>query len=84
MHLQGFAHSDESLLLQIWGNKVKTCTDDALMLQQTALGISNLNDCYWFKKPILVLIRSLSGIDGNLRSAESSPVKIKFYTKPFP
>ena len=27
-HSQEFAHSDESLLLQIWENKVKTCTDD--------------------------------------------------------
>ena len=39
-HLQEFAHSDESLLLHIWGNKVKTCTDDVLMLQQTAPCIS--------------------------------------------
>ena len=68
----------------IWGNKVKTCTDDVLMLQQTAPGISKLNDCYWFKKPILVLIHSLSGIYGNIRSAESSPVNIKFHTEPFP
>ena len=50
------------------------CTDVALCFW---------NDCYWFIKPILVLIHSLSGIYGNLRSAESSPVNIKFHTELF-
>ena len=77
--LQEFAHSDESLLLQIWGNKVKPCTDDVLLL----LVFQKLNDCYWFKKPILVLIHSISGIYGNLRSAESGPENIKLHTEPF-
>ena len=42
-----------------------------------------LNDCYWFKKPILVLTLALSGIYGNLRSAESGSVNIKFHTEQF-
>ena len=33
MHLQEFAHSDESLLLQMWGKSKST--DHVLMLQQT-------------------------------------------------
>ena len=81
-HLQEFAHSDESLLLQkqygeiqfiitkpIWVYKVKTWTHVQTTFtwcSKLLLVSQKLNDYYWFKMPILVLTHLFSGICGKL------------------